>query len=76
MMCGQSPISHCFRAKSSAWLAINIVDAANKRWLPAVGERRVNQDARNHKSERKTDMVEMVENGHGFYETFETAEFL
>ena len=55
----------------------NIMDAANKRRLPAVGERRVNQefqDLRETRSRTKADMVEMVKNGDGFDETFDTTE--
>ena len=53
------------------------MDAANKRRLPAVGERRVNQefqDLRETRSRTKADMVEMVKNGDGFDETFDTTE--
>ncbi len=37
-------INQLFGARIPVWLVINVVEAANKRWLPAVGERRVNQD--------------------------------
>ena len=49
-----------FSEPSSAWLAIDIVDAANKRWLPAVGERRVNQEFQNLR-----ETTSWTKDGHG-----------
>lgn len=91
MMCGwlakeessmlgwQSPISQCFQNQARpGWRSISWTPRISDGRLLSASEESIKSFRTCEKPQvgRKTDMVEVAENGDGFHETFETAEFL